>query len=78
MGASEIRSFTGGLRQGNKGVFVSIGGFTKEAKYEAERSNTPMTLIDLDGLVKLIVQYYDSFDTETSTLIPITKIYWPE
>ena len=78
MGASEIRSFTGGLRPGHKGIYVSTGGFSKEAKYEAERSNIPVTLIDLDGLVNLIVQYYDAFDAETRSLIPLTKIYWPE
>ena len=78
MGRKAITSFTGGLRPGHKGIYVSTGGFSKDAKYEAERSNIPVTLIDLDQLVKLIVQYYDSFDTETRALIPLTKIFWPE
>ena len=78
MKRGEITSFSGGLRPGHKGIYVSTGGFSKDAKYEAERSNIPLTLIDIDGLVKLIVQYYDSFDAETKTLIPLTKIYWPE
>ncbi len=51
MGANEIRSFTGGLRTRDKGLYVSIGGFSKEAKYEAERSNIPVTLVDADALV---------------------------
>ncbi|GAI57528.1 unnamed protein product, partial [marine sediment metagenome] len=34
-------------------------------------------LIDLDMLAKLIIQYYDNFDTDTKTLIPLIKIYWP-
>lgn len=77
MGAPEIRSFIGGLRQGSKGVFVSTGGFTKEARYEAERSVIPLTLVDIDGLVDLIVDNYDNFDVEGRTLIPLKKIYWP-
>lgn len=77
MGANDIRSFTGGLRSGDKGLFVSTGGFSKEAKYEAERSNIPITLIEPDILVEFILQYYDHFDTETKTLIPLKKIYWP-
>jgi len=77
IGSKEIRSFTGGLRQGNKGLYVSTGGFSKDSEYEAERSNIPVTLIDLDMLVKLIIQYYDNFDVDTKTLIPLTKIYWP-
>jgi len=78
MRRSEITSFTGGLRPGHKGIYVSTGGFSKDAKYEAERANIPMTLIDLDALVNLIIQYYDLFDSETKTIVPLTKIYWPE
>lgn len=77
MGSPEIRSFTGGLRPGDKGLYVSTGGYTKEAKYEAERSNNPVTLVDADMLVTLVIQYYDNFDPDARTLIPLTKIYWP-
>ncbi|MFA5780374.1 MAG: restriction endonuclease [Elusimicrobiota bacterium] len=77
MGAEDIRSFTGGLRQGNKGLYVSTGGFAKDAKYEADRSSIPITLVDLDMLAKLIIQYYDKFDADTKALIPLIKIYWP-
>lgn len=77
MGAPEIRSFIGGLRSGDKGLYVSTGGFSKEAKYEAERSTLPITLIDLDRLVALLVQYYEKLDGETKALVPLTKIFWP-
>ncbi|WP_292757521.1 restriction endonuclease [Methanobacterium sp.] len=77
MGSPEIRSFTGGLRPGDKGLYVSTGGYSKEAKYEGERSNNPVTLVDADMLVSLIIQYYDNFDTDARSLIPLTKIYWP-
>jgi restriction system protein len=77
MGAPEIRSFLGGLRPGEKGLYVSTGGFTKEAKYEAERANVPLTLIDSDMLVTLVVQNYDQFDADARALLPLRKIYWP-
>lgn len=77
MGSPEIRSFTGGMRPGDKGLYVSTSGYTKEAKYEAERSNNPVTLVDADMLVNLIIQYYDKFDPEARSLIPLTKLYWP-
>ncbi len=76
MSTDAVKSFMAGLR-GGKGLYVSTGGFSKDAKGEAERSNTPLTLIDLDMLVELIVQYYDNFDAQTKTLIPLVKIYWP-
>jgi restriction system protein len=76
MGAKEIRNFQPILR-GRKGLYISTGGFSKDAKLEAERSNDQLTLIDSDRLIQLIIQYYDNFDVETRQLIPLTKIYWP-
>lgn len=77
MGSKEIRSFMAVLREGDRGLYISTGGFSKDATYEAERSKEPMKLIDLDMLVTLITQYYDNFDTDARDLIPLTKIYWP-
>lgn len=77
IGSQDIRSFLGGLREGNRGLFVSSGGFSKEAKYEAERSNVPCTLIDLDELAGLVIDNYEKFDIEGCALLPLVKVYWP-
>ena len=76
-GAPAIRGFIGALREGDSGLFVSTGGFSREARYESERSNIPLTLIDLDDLADLIVSHYESFDLEGRALIPLVRIYWP-
>jgi len=76
VGAKEIRNFNSVLR-GKKGLYISTGGFSKDAKYEAERTNEQLTLINADRLVKLIIQNYDDFDVDTKLLIPLSKIYWP-
>ncbi len=77
MGSKEVRSFITGVGHGSKGLYVSTGGFSKEAKYEADRSTTPITLIDMDMLVGLLVQYYDNLDSDARALVPLIKIYWP-
>lgn len=77
MGAPQIRSFLGGLRSGDQGLYVSSGGYTREAKYEADRANVPVKLIDLDELASLIVEHYDRFDAEGRSLIPLIRVYWP-
>ncbi|MGI9280508.1 MAG: restriction endonuclease [Endozoicomonas sp.] len=77
MGAQAIRSFLGALREGDKGLYVSTGGFSREARYEAERAAFPVTLIDMDDLADLIVTHYDQFDTEGRALLPMVRIYWP-
>jgi restriction system protein len=77
MGAEKIRGFIGGLREGDRGLYVSTGGFTREARYEAGRSNVPVTLVDSDYLADLVVEHYEAFDAEGRSLIPLKKVYWP-
>lgn len=77
MGAPDIRSFIGALRHGDKGLYISTGGFSKEANYEAERATVPVTLVDLDTLVLLLTEHYESLDAETRALVPLKRIYWP-
>jgi restriction system protein len=77
MGANEIRSFVGGRHKDDKGLYVSSGGFTKEAHYEAERSSIPLTLMDMDELALAVSEYYDRMDAETRAMLPLIRIYWP-
>lgn len=77
MGSQEIRSYLGGRHKDDRGLFVSTGGFSKDAKYEADRASIPLTLMDLDELVEAVVEYYEDLDLATRTLLPLTKIYWP-
>jgi len=77
MGTQEIRSFLGAFRAGNRGIYVSTGGFSNEAKYEAERAEHPITLVDIDYLVDLIISNYDNFDLEGKAIISLKKVYWP-
>ena len=77
VGAPLLRSFIGGLRQNDRGLYVSTGGFSREGRYEAERSTIPVTLVDIDELAELLTQYYDTADSETKALVPLIKLYWP-
>jgi len=77
IGSNPIRSFIGALRDGDKGLFVSTGGFTREARYEAERATIPVTLLDIDTLAELVVTHYESFDMDGRALIPLVRVFWP-
>lgn len=77
MGADEVRAFLGGRRTGDRCLYVSTGGFTKEAKYEADRSNVPLTLINLPRLRELLLQHYEHLDPVTRALVPLQRLYWP-
>jgi len=77
MSSHEIRSFLGGRHDNDKGLYVSTGGFTKDARYEAERGRIPVTLLDMDDLVKALLEHYERMDIDMQRLIPLRKLYWP-
>ncbi len=77
IGAPNIRSFLGGRHPSDKGLYVSTGGFTNEGRYEAERANIPLTLIDFDGLIEAVTENYDKFDDESRQLLGLRTILWP-
>lgn len=77
MGADELRAFLGGRRTGDRCLYVSTGGFTKEARYEAERSNVPLTLVTLPKLRELLLQHYERLDPVARALVPLQRLYWP-
>jgi len=72
-----LRSFIGGRRAGDRCLYVSTGGFTREARYEAERSSIPVMLIALPELRELVTQHYEAVDATTRSLVPLRRMYWP-
>lgn len=77
IGAEQLRSFIGGRHKDDKGLYVSTGGFSKDAHYEADRAGIPVTLMDLDGLVSAVIEYYEQMDGDTKALVRLRRLYWP-
>jgi restriction system protein len=77
IGPEAVRAFMGVLQADDKALFVSTSGFSEQAKLEAERARVPISLVDLDDLARLVVEYYESFDSEGRSLLPLFRIYWP-
>ncbi len=77
MGSQDVRSFLGGRHHDDRGLYVSTGGFSKDARYEAERAQIPLTLMDIDDLVKSILDHYQNMDVDAQRLVPLRKLYWP-
>ena len=75
--SKDIRAFLGGRKKGDKCLYVSTGGFTKDAFYEAERSEVALTLVTLPRLRQLVVDFYEKVDAATQALVPLRRLYWP-
>lgn len=70
-----LRSFMSQLNPGDVGVFVTLGGFTRDAESEARNSETRrITLVDQSDLFDLWVRHYDSIPFADRQLLPIKSV----
>lgn len=77
MGSKDIRGFLGGRHPEDRGLYVSTGGFTKDARYEADRSTVPLALWTLQELTQALVDNYENADATTRSLIALRPLYVP-
>lgn len=75
--AKDIREMEGLLRkEGDIGLFVSSGGFTSDAVREIRSSTRHIETMDLDRLVNLWQEHYESLSETGKSLLPLTKVYF--
>ena len=76
-GVDGIRSFMATLADGDVGLFVASGGFSKDAEQEARRQEKRrIMLVDLERLFDLWVEHYDTIPEEQRRLLPLKKVYF--
>lgn len=73
--APELVQLAGNLGQGERGIFVSTGGFTREA--ESHHAARDFRKIDGGELQRLLVEYYERLDEDTKALVPLRRLYFP-
>jgi restriction system protein len=72
-----IRSFMALLGDGDVGIFVSVGGFTKNAAEEARlQEKRKITLLNNEQLFDLWVEYYSNLRDEDRRRLPLKSIYF--
>jgi len=72
-----LRSFMALLGDNDVGLFVSTGGFTRDAETEARtQQSRQVTLVNLQRLFELWVEHLDKLDEEARDLLPLKPIYF--
>lgn len=72
-----LRAFMELIGEGDVGLYVSTAGFTKDAEdYARTRENRRITLIDLERLVDLWVQFEKQLDDAARQRLPLSPIYF--
>lgn len=77
IGAPAVHSFLGGRSNNDRCLYVSTGGFSKDAKSAGMHTPIPLTLIGMPELRELLTSHYENLDPETRALVPLKKVYWP-
>ena len=72
-----IRSFLSQLSDGDVGLFVSTGGFTKDAEQEARyQERRRIMLVDLKRLFELWVEHYPRIPEDKRSLFPLKPVHF--
>jgi len=72
-----LRSFMALLSDDDVGLFVTLSGFTKDAAEEARtQEKRKITLIDLENLFDLWVEYYGKLSDDARRRLPLRPIYF--
>jgi len=73
----ELRSFLALINQDDVGIFVTTGGFTRDAAELARsQESRKITLLDREKLVELWVEYNDRLAKDKLHLLPLKPIYF--
>ncbi|WP_439533224.1 restriction endonuclease [Polymorphobacter sp.] len=75
-GRPEVAQLIGVLGHGEHGLFVTLGGFTAEAR-SFERGKPNLRLLDGVALVELVYAHYHKFEPRYQVLLPLKRTYVP-
>ncbi|WP_442682508.1 restriction endonuclease [Stenotrophomonas sp. JC08] len=72
----DVSALYGKLSAGEYGLFITLSTFSPAClNFEAGKPN--LRLIDGDELVRLILDHYESFDSQHKGLLPLQRVYVP-
>ncbi len=73
----ELQALSGTLHPGEHGLFVSTGGFTRDAVDWASQSGRAITLVDGERFVELLLDNYERLDASGRALVPLKEVWIP-
>jgi len=72
-----VKAFAAVLDDDNVGLFVSAGGFTKDAdEYARSHAKRRITLVNLEQLVDLWIEFYTRLEDTARRRLPLTPIHF--
>ncbi|MGK2910820.1 MAG: restriction endonuclease [Sphingobium sp.] len=72
--AKTVKELRGLLNTGEKGVLVSLGGFSIDARH-VQQNDANLILVDFDRFVSLFLAHYEKLDAEMRIRFPLRSVY---
>ncbi len=72
---SDVGAFMAKLSGDDAGVFIALGGFTKNAEADARADARRLMLLDGGDLVRLWIEHYDRLDEEARALLRLRPVW---
>lgn len=72
----EMRAFLT-ASQGYSPLFVSTGGFSPDARYEAERAGRSISLLDRDEFINVLLENYNALEQDFKAMVPLIQVWVP-
>jgi restriction system protein len=76
IGEPEVSQLLGSLMEGEKGLFISLGGFSPAAQAKA-RNSSKLQLLDASEFLKTFLDYYHKLAPSWQAKFPLTRVYVP-
>jgi restriction system protein len=76
-GIAEVNQLLGTLGEGEFGLFVNLGSFSRAAS-DLERNRVKLRLINGEQFVEMVLTHYAKLSPRYRTLIPLKQIYVPD
>ncbi|MGE0405853.1 MAG: restriction endonuclease [Candidatus Korobacteraceae bacterium] len=77
IGGPEVKQLSGNLGQGEVGLLVTLGNYSRQA-IDFAKNRPNLRLIDGDELIQFILTHYEQLDPKYKRLLPLKKVYVPE
>ena len=72
----DLRESLSRLHNNEVGIFISVGGFTREAERECRAEQRKIRLIDLEHFFDLWVEHYNKIPEAERKLLPIKPVWF--
>jgi restriction system protein len=76
VGDPVVSALCGKLGQGDLGLVVTLGGFSRQAR-DFEKSKSNLRLIDGEQFVELFLEHYERLDASLKASVQLKRVYLP-